>query len=219
MNFGQMQSWVSYVLDDLDFGYFTETQVKRWLNDAQYEAQKILIQTDENWFLKCLQTTLVIGQSDYALPDDFLKLNRLQIIQYPNTTNEVRTQIFPIVLSQQQAFTSNNAFPISYYIKKNRIVLVPPSDTAYTLRLDYTYLLGELSADSDESQIPIQYHEYVCLLGAITGFLKDDRNPSSLLAKKAWYEAMFKQDAEDRKVDSPREVVVTRQDGFWGGYY
>jgi hypothetical protein len=112
-----------------------------------------------------------------------------------------------------------NAYPCAYYLKKNRLVIVPPPDNTYTLRLDYTYLLPELEQDVDVSPIPIQYHEYVCLLAAITGFLKDDRNPSSLLAKKQWYEEAFKRDAEDRKVDSPRQVVITKDADYWMGVY
>lgn len=219
MTFEEMQESVSYILDDLNFGYFTLPQVKRWLNNAQFEAQKILIQSDESWFMKCVQTTCLVGQSDYVLPEDFLKTKRVQIVENTNTSNEIRTQIFPIVLSEQARFPTSNDYPATYYIKKNRLVMVPPPDNTYTIRLDYTYRLAELVNNYDVSEIPIQYHEYVVLLAAIDGFLKDDRSPSSLLAKKTWYEDLFKKDAEDRKIDAPRQVVVTKDDEYVYGMY
>lgn len=219
MTFLELQQLTSYWLDDLNFGYFTQTQVKRWLNNAQQEAQKILIQSSENWFLDCVTTTCVANQPNYALPDDFLKLNRLQVVENPGTSSEDRTQIFGVVLSQDKLLTQSPAFPAAYYLKSNQLILVPVPDSTYTLRMDYTFRLADMVLDGDVSDIPEQYHEYIALLAAISGFLKDDRNPSSLLAKKQWYEELFKRDSEDRKVDAPREVISTKDDYFMYGQF
>lgn len=219
MNFLQMQEAVSYTLDDLSFGYFTTTQVKRWLNNAQFEAQKIIVQSDEGSFVKCVQTTCIVGQDEYVLPEDMLKINRVQIIQSPDTANELSSQIFPVVLSQIAKFTRTNAYPSVYYLRRNRLVLVSPPDNTYTLRIDYTYRLAELVNDSDTSEIETQYHEYLTILAAIDGFLKDDRAATQLIAKKQWYEKLFEEDAEDRKVDTPRHVIMMDDDIGGGGLY
>lgn len=219
MNFLQLQQLVSYNLDDLNFGYFTPIQVKRWINLAQQETQKILIQSSENWFMDCVTASCVANQPNYALPDDFLKMNRCQIVENPGTSSENRTQIYGIVLSHDKLLDQNSSFPAAYYLKSNQMILVPPPDSTYTIRIDYTFRLSDMVNDNDVSLIPEQYHEYMAILATISGFLKDDRNPSSLLAKKMWYEELFKRDAEDRKVDAPREVVTTKDDMIHYGMF
>jgi hypothetical protein len=94
VNFGQLQSLVSYYLDDLQFTYFTPTQVQRFINDAQREVQQKLLQAGQNFYLTCVQTPTVANQEGLALPDDFLKVEHCQIITggtYPNEQYTVLT--------------------------------------------------------------------------------------------------------------------------------
>ncbi len=101
MNFGELKSLVSFTLDDLQFGYFTETQVQIWLNNAQVEVQKMLIASSQSRYNAWVGTTLVVGQSDYVLPADFRKLQQLEVVLSGTPPNEAITPIVPITTNQK----------------------------------------------------------------------------------------------------------------------
>jgi hypothetical protein len=209
MTFLELQNLILDWLDDPNAGYFTLAKVKQWINNAQKEVQKRLLQAGENWYLTCEQTTTVANQSDYALPDDFLKSHRVCIVTSPGTTSEVERELQPITLNQQDLVINQPGEPECFFLKKARMVLVPKPDQAYTLRLYYSYRVADMTIDTETPDAPEQYHELIAVEGALNGFIKDARDPSVLLAKKKEYEKLFERDAENRVEDTPREVVVT----------
>ena len=216
MTLGELKTLVSYWVDDLDFGYFTEDQVREFINQALREIQKYLVLAGENYYLKCVETTTVTDQADYVLPQDFLKLNRLEYIDGQTTTTQPIT-IDGITLNQKNVFPIDSGTPVSYFLKKNRLILVPPPDSPQTLRLFYTYRVPELIEDAETPDIPAEYHQAPAIWAAVDCLLKDGRDPSTLLIKKQEYLSLFKQHADERTVDKPREVITT--DGYLTGSY
>lgn len=212
---GLILSW----LDDEQQGYFNSTDVNRWINLAQRQVQMMLLQQGQNWYMKPVETTLVVGQSDYVLPSDFMVEHRLEIITSSyGTSSETRQPLTPITTNQQDFVSLNNGTPTNYYIKKDRITLSPYPSTAYTLRLYYSPRVSDLANDSDVPDVPEQFMEYLAILACFDGFIKDDRAPDNLLAKKVKYEELFKQMADTRLQDKSRQVVQT-QDYEPYGYY
>lgn len=215
MSFGEAKDKVSFWVDDLNKGYFTTPQLNRFVNDAQFEAQKLLLQAGQNWYVVRSVTTLIQYQADYILPSDFLHEHRLEMITNGFGTNQEQTlPISQLTLNQQDIYPFSNGTPQGYYLKKERITLVPPPDTNYTLRLYYSYRVAQLVNDNDTVDVPEQFSEMVPLLAAIDCFIKDGRDASLLIGKKAYYENLLKQEAQDRAQDRPRMVVCT---GDYGG--
>lgn len=214
--FQEAKAKVSWWVDDTAYGYFTEEQVGRFVNDAQFEVQKLLLQAGQNFYLTCAQTTLVINQADYDFPQDMVHLNRLELItQGVGTVNEVTNPIRAITLNQQDVYPFTTGTPAGYYLKKSKIILVPPPDNSYVLRLTYSYRVSQLTNDNDVVDCPEQFMEMVPLLAAIDCFIKDGRDCSVLLEKKRYYEELLKAEANNRTQDRPRSVVVTT-DGLNG---
>lgn len=210
---------VSYLLDDLQFGYFATLQLTRSLNDAQFEVQKRLLQAGQNFYLDCVQTTMVIGQANYQLPSAFLHSHRLEYItQGLGTANEVTSVVTPITLNQQDVYPFTTGSPAGYFLKKSNLVLTPSPDNTYVLRLYYSYRVAPLVLTSDAFDCPEQYDEWVVILAAVDAFLKDGRDASLLLEKKKYYEELLKQEANNRVQDRPRMIVQTGMDG-WGGAF
>lgn len=218
MTFLELRNLVLYYLDDLQAGYFTATQVNRWLNNAQESVQKKIIQAFEDLFIKCVQTTCVIGQREYNLPDDFRKLNRLQLILSGTTAStESVANLSYITRGEEGSWDTNLGTPCAFYFLNKQIILSPAPDTAKTLRMDYTYRLANLSADGDISEIPVEYHELIAISAVVDGLIKDGRDPGTLLAKKAMLEDELRKDAEQRNISSPRTIVYTGGDDYTGG--
>lgn len=209
MNFGNIKQMVWSWLDDAQHTYFTDSQVSMWINNAQREAQKQLIQAGENYYTRRSFASLVANSDTYILPSDFMKVNKLELLTSGVAPNEVRQQIGFVTLGQLDRVSMTTGTPYVYTIRKNCIVIRPIPDSVKTIYLDYTYLVGDMSADTEIPDCPAQYHEYLAVLATIDGLLKDQRDPAPLLAKKDFYLSLMKQDAENRNVDYSREVVIT----------
>lgn len=212
MTFLQLQTLVLSWLDDPNAGYFTTPQIKVWINNAQRELQKQLIQAGENWYLTCATTSTVANYDCYALPSDFLKLHKLEVVISGSGTTATTSIIFPNTVMQSNLNLIGPGTPSTYYLKKDCVVLRPVPDSAKTLILNYSYRVSDMVYDSEEPDAPPQYHEYIAVLAALDGLLKDQRDPSPFMAKKNFYLDLMKQDAQNRKVDVPRMVVTTRED-------
>ena len=220
MNFGQLKNLCAYWLDDLNFGYFTPTQVGVWLNNGQKELQKILLQAHQNFYVIPVETTLVVNQYDYVLPLDFVHLHRAEIVITGTPPNENLSQLCPITINQQDIVPNQTGTPAYYFFKRSRMRILPAPDTALKLRIYYSYEVTNMVADTDEPDAPDSYHEFLAVLATIDGLMKDGRNPEPMLAKRTYYENLLKQETQERNEDAPRSVVYTGMDagagyGYW----
>lgn len=214
MNLSDLRALVSYWVDDLNAGYFTATQVNAFINNAHLEVQKMLLTSHEGWYQKIVETPLVPNQTDYILPADFLKLHRLELSITGTAPNDETRKLQQITMNQKDLFPVSSGTPQGFYIKRDRVVICPPPDTAYTMRLTYSYRVSTLINDSDVPDVPTQYQEYVAVVAAYDCYVKDDRVPNVIIEKKKFYEDMMRKDMEDRSLSEPRSVVVTEESAF-----
>lgn len=209
MTVGQIKTLVVSWLDDANKTYMTDSQLLTWINAAQRQVQLKLLQSGQNWYMKPVETTLVVGQSDYLLPSDFIESHRIEIITSGTGTNEIRKQLTKMTTNQQDFVAISSGEPSNYYIKKDRIAISPTPDQALTMRLYYSPMVQDLSGDSDTPDVPEEFMELVALNAAFNGFIKDDRAPQNLVMRKMEIEKLFEQMAVDRTTESSRQVVQT----------
>jgi hypothetical protein len=218
MQLQDLRNLTLYWLDDLSGGYFTSTQVNLWLNNAQRECQKQLLQAGQNYYLKPSQTSTVKNQSDYVLPSDFLKLHRLELITSGTGVNEVKKLLNSISLNEQMDISTGTGTPDCYILKKNRLTLYRTPDSAKTLRLYYSTRVADMINDTDVPDLPEEFEEFLPIMAAIDGLVKDNRSSPTLAAKYQMYIDRFKQMANDRKQDRSRRVIV-RDELSYGDFY
>jgi len=72
-NLGQLRTLALSWLDDPNGEYFTTAQMNVFLNNAQRELQKRLIDKGENYYVIRMTGTMVVGEDTYTLPTDFKK--------------------------------------------------------------------------------------------------------------------------------------------------
>ena len=202
-----MASWV----DDVNFGYFTVPQVSVFLNNAQRECQKLLLQAGQNYYTHTVQTNLVSSQQAYVLPDDFFDLHRLSVVTSGTGPSATRSAVTFITTNQQDLVTNQSGVPAFYNILRNRLMLYPIPNVTYPLEMIYSPSVTNMVLDTDEPNAPDVYHEFIAVLATIDCFLKDGRDMTAFLAKRAYYENMMKQASTERLVDGPRQIVETGQ--------
>jgi hypothetical protein len=103
--------------------------------------------------------------------------------------------------------------PTNYWFDKDSFVLAPTPNQAWVLHMDYAYLVADMTNDLEEPDVPTQYHEYLAILAARDGFLRDGRSMDPINQKLSYFQNMLQQVSQDRNQDSPRQVVRTR--GGW----
>jgi hypothetical protein len=214
MNFAELKRYTLGLLDDPQGTYFNppgNPMLDKYLNNAAKETQKLLIMSGNNYYLKCVTTPLNNNQQDYILPDDFVDLNRLDVILSGTPPNQTFTPLTSITVNQIDLILNTSGQPSYYFLKQNRLVLwpTPTSSNQFLLRLFYSYQLAEMVNDTDIPNIPEYYHEFIGILAAIDGFLRDGRDPSSLILKRTFYETMLKAETNERLKDGPRGIVQT----------
>ena len=183
-----------------------------FINNAQREVQKTLGQAFEAYNIKKVKTTMVVGQKEYALPSDFKRLHRLEIVISGSPPNETLRRLTKITRNQQDEFPTTYGSPVAYFFQGNYLILVQAPDTAQVLRMEYEYLAADLSNDSDSPDLPSQYHEMIAIMAARDGLIKDGRDAALMQRKIDEFKELMKQDAEQRNVDQPRSVIQTRGD-------
>lgn len=220
MTFLEMQNSTAYYLDDLAFGYFTPTQVKVWLNNAQKRVQKRLIKAGQSYYNLCSQTTLIKDQREYILPNDFKKLMRLELVTSGVYPNENIQPIVEITTNQKDLIqNSGRGTPCWYTFKRNRLVIYPAPDTALVMKMEYAYEVADMVNDSDLPDVLESYHELIPLLAAEDGFLKDGRVSEILAKKLKEFNEELDQDAQERNQDSARGIVETGTSPAAGFYW
>lgn len=219
MTFLQLRVLTSGLLDDVDNGYFTVSQVNTWMNNAQKEVQKILNQAFEGHTIVKKQTTLVASQREYALPSDFKRLHTLNVVMQGTTPADlVVNPVTKITRNQQYLVNNQTGTPQGYYFQGNYIVLVPAPDIARTMYMEYEYLIADMVLDADQPDLPPQYHEMITLYAARKGMLKDGRNAALVQKEIDDFEKGLKRDAEQRNADAPRTVTQTMDDDNAGDF-
>ncbi len=212
-----LQNLVLQWVDDDAGGYFDPTNfVQPSLNRALLEVQKRLILAGEMYYLKMppSETQTVVNQATYVLPDDFLKLHRMVYVISGSGINETVNSLSFITLNQQDLIgTTNTGTPVVFNIQGNKITLYPTPDKATTLRLWYSYRAAAMTSDSSTPDCPEEFQEFIAILACMDCFIKDDRMPTNILTKKAYYERLLEDMAEDRSQQGPRMVVVTENEG------
>lgn len=210
MTFIELVQLTSLWLDDIYNGYFTVPQVKGWVNNAQREVQKLMLNAGEGYYTVCSTASTVINQRDYAFPSDFLKVMRLERILQGSGDTAVVEMMRPITRNEQDLVNyAISGLPYNYVINQDSFSLYPVPNTVVEMRLWYAYRVEDMVNDADVPDCPRDYQEYIAILAARDGFLRDGRPLAPIESKLGYFEKMLKENAQQRNQDVPRQVVVT----------
>lgn len=225
MNTGEACTYISYLVDDLLFSYFTKPQLYRFLNQSIGETQKKLIDAGQQWYLKVTPDSgggsipLVVNQGSYTQPTDLMEVNRIELVQNPGI-NENRYALTSCTLNQKDLFPQGPGQPLAFYLGKNTIEIIPPPNAVagQIMRVFYNYRVTPITGDADPIDVPEEYHEYVCNLAAEKCFFKDGRSDVEVLRRYINdVESRMMRKAMERMKDRAHSVTITGEDGFGGG--
>jgi hypothetical protein len=182
-------------------------RVQRWLNEAQARIARIL--ELPNQYVTSTITT-VVGTDTYNLPSDVVRINGVTNASSPNELTYVEDAAD--INYNNQAGQSVGE-PQYYTLSSGTTLrLSPIPDAVYSLTLDYYKAPSALSADTDVSAIPSDYHDVMISYALSRAYRSEDDMQMS-----QFFYAEFMRDLQmlgaDRQFvvrDGPRQVP-----GMW----
>jgi hypothetical protein len=152
---------------------FTDSQVTDWVNDGIRECA-----VQNNLLQKRATQNSVVGQSDYALPADILKLHSIKYddVKLPVITLEEFDEQYSGVGAST---TVQRGTPSVCYIWAGLLVLFPAPNVVKALVTDYTYRATDLASPADantELPLPVGYHSRIVDYCLAQVYLQDDNN-------------------------------------------
>lgn len=183
----QLRTNVRMYLDEVDSADWKDAQLNTQINFRYLSMYSAIIDTYENYYRKVVTTSTVADQSEYALPDDFLKMQRLEV-KYQSGDNYrkatfIDTERIPGQLgTDSYSSATRPAYSISgEYLE---LITVPTESVSSGLKMYYIYELPELSADTDELNIPfVNRYAHFIALGAAGDLLRKGQQEETAAAR------------------------------------
>jgi len=206
-------------LDEVSEADWTDSQINTQINFRYLGVYSAVIETFEDYYRKVVTSGTVANQSEYALPDDFFKMQRLEV-KYDSNSEYRKANYFNTQQMNLQIGTSYYGAthrPI-YSLSGEYIQLLPVPKTSVDagLRMYYVRELPELSSDSDEIDIPFanRYGNYIALAAAGDLLRKGQQEEAAAARYIAEYELSLQQMKSqlENRHDGVKYILDTQND-------
>jgi hypothetical protein len=183
-----------------------------WINDAYMQAIDEVIKVQPDFFNKSAMTDTVNGQREYNLPSDWTKITTVNILQNGQWTKvtpmgDADKRFVPVLAdTDNQGFSSSDP---KYYIYGQKIGIIPTpvGTTANAIKIWYSYTPGTLDLDTDEPDLPEQYHRILKYL-AYANFLDRDDEHVAAERMRNRFDALVQRMVET--ISEPQQDEVRR---------
>lgn len=225
----QLRLDVRLLLDESVAADWSATQVDQAINYAYHELVTSVSEVYEDYYIKKTQLDTVEDQQEYdvatdSFPSDFFKMRRVEINYDTSNTNATPQRALPIILDDVRRDLGNENVGVAvqrnpaYYLigmgsnLKLGFIPVPDEDGTNAITLWYYYTPTDLSATSDEIDVPYpdRYGRLISY-GAAADLLRKGQQEEVAAAR---YRGEFelglekmKQQLEDRRADDVRGVT------------
>jgi Family of unknown function (DUF6682) len=203
MNVGDIKRRVTNILGDDAKVVFEDADLLDYINDAQLDICR-----KTGMLPEFSQVSPISGQENYILPANCIEVLRATYKGaklYKTTWQEV-----DMISPMKDTGTSQGA-PSHFYVIGNTIYFYPCPVTSEigTIKLTYSTVPTVLTIDTDVPQIPLAYHEDICLRVIAKGHEQVEDYQASQ-AKTAEYNAAVSLTQEQSQEGSDESYPVIR---------
>jgi hypothetical protein len=211
--------------DQVNSTFITDAELTGYVNSSAYELHDLLVSKYGDGYWASSSNVTTDGVSDtYALPGDFYKLLGVDIQTSGSTSGWLTLKSFP--MAERNRNWRPNVGPVlgvaglRYRLLGDKLWLTPLPIGGLVLRIWYVPRMNELVNDADTLDGISGWHEYVIVDAAIKCLVKEESDPSALMAAKAGLLKRIEEAAGNRDEGAPPVVSdVSTMDSFNGlGY-
>lgn len=177
MNLGQLRTVARNLLNEPTPGFWSDAQLNQYLSLGATRVNTIITAMRQEWFTIAVTFNTVVYVPNsvsnvYNLPPDLMEIRRLELIQDPAAPETSIVKLDELKFPRTEAggdwlFTAPGQ-PVRYLFRNQQIVLTPPPDSVYLMRLYYTQRPLDISNDLATPTTPVDFHDmiafYACML-------------------------------------------------------
>lgn len=151
-----LKTSVGYRLDDEDFVLYSAGRVTHFLNRAIDHVQSRLNAWGGKALVASTDVSLVAGTTSYAIDDEIMQIEKVTVVRSDGSERALQ----PIPLNQAEVYQNtpligtNGWTPAVYTKQGNALRVWPTPQEAATMRVYYTAMKNDLSADADALTLP-----------------------------------------------------------------
>ena len=211
--------------DTVNDGHITDNELNIWLNCGMQELHDLLVQAYDEILTVITGTgtgdiTLAAGTSSYAIPSDLFKLmgvdfivgTKPYIFTCPRFMPRERNRYQGPYAGQLIGRLINGILVPEYALRGQYIDVIPQPTSSMALgklRLRYVKQFADLVTDSDivDASIPNGWEEFAVLNAAVTAMIKQERDPSVVMAERQRLEDRIRDMSTNRDAGEPQRIV------------
>jgi len=210
------------ILDQADMtgsDFITTARLDNWINKELSELYDLIVSAFSDHFVLTTELTTVSGQEWVLMPDDVYKI--IQVFYKDSSGSRWKLKKFMAgeIHRLSDDFRSVYDAPkcSMYRWIGNKMYFLPEPTEAGTIELWYIPHLTELVNDTDSIslQIPVGWEDYVVCGVASRCLIKEESDPTPLLARKAAITQRIEDMAANRDEGEPDRVVDSRDHDDW----
>lgn len=203
----------------------TDTDIIRWINDAQED-----IANDNQGLLEATGVAdIVSGQQDYSLPADFSMLRSLQyngVHLQKLSFNEFNEYIDGFKKTNPPLY--GNGIPDSFMVWNNTVTMFPTPNQSIVGGLTIYYIRHptQIASFSDAITVPVQYHSAIVDFVLQKAYELDEDMQKANVKKGEFDQRVMKMNGRNEETQEYYPTITTLPEdenfggyGFWGGYY
>lgn len=163
----------------------TASVANQYINDALEESYNIIVTRWDDYYTKASSAiTVDPGVSDYALPDDFYKLRKVEML-WSGSAGDAGAKwvrLFPVEVEDAHVLR-NDRHP-KYRLAFGNVSLFPPTVSGKTIRVYYIPAAPQLDLDTDTIQFDTPIEQKLVITIALRDcYQRQDLSTAELEAK------------------------------------
>lgn len=208
--------------DLTDSSFVTNAEWTMFINDGLRALYDILVTKHSDYFESTNSQAIVVDQSDYALPADFMTL--LDVSFIPVGETDFFT-VFPFERKHENYLARNDIEFITwdgrtklYYALRGGNIRLLPAPSGGTLRLRYVPVVTALSSDSDTLPQGVFDHWsiYIVWSAVADAMAKQEADVTFAQAKMQEARAHIERTAMQRDQHISQVIADVRSVDWWG---
>lgn len=204
----ELRTLVLQRCDMVNSNFVSDTELNSWINQACDCLYDLIVSRYEDYYTTSFQFTIASGQDGYTLPSSVYKIRGLD---FQISGDWVTLHTFTFEERNRGNRQINRALlgltNIKYKWVGSDIKIIPGDQAAGTYRCWYIPDFVELTSDSDELSSDLnRWKEYIIADVAIKCLIKEESDPSALMAEKAELERRVLNMAQNRDAGAPERV-------------
>lgn len=209
LTLGELRQRVRERADMEGSQFVTDAELTGYINQSAYELYDLLVLrygTDQ--FVSSANITATGLADSFALPANFYKLLGVDL----QVATDQWVSVRPFMFAERNRYPYPNIAtfagftPTRYRLQGSNLWLMPRAPSGQVYRVWYVPRWTELAADSDVLEGISGWTEYVIIDAAIKCLVKEESDPSALMAAKAAMEKRIETAADNRDIAHPQRV-------------